>query len=223
MFFRKKPHKTDEGRLCIVLRDAGVKLFIDVGANIGQTGVKLRENGYEGKIISFEPVSTCHDALIKVANKDSNWEVARPLALSDYNGETEIHVSEAHDLSSIDKPTKSLNDAFPSVNEKNRETVEVCRLDSFFNSNIDLTNAFLKIDAQGHDFRVLKGASGILPLLRGVQVETSLLPLYEHEPTYLEVLEFLHKQGFSPFLITARTFSRKIRRQLQIDAVFIRD
>jgi FkbM family methyltransferase len=223
MFFKKKRHKTDEGRLSIVLEDAGIDLFIDVGANVGQTGIKLRENGYLKKIISFEPVASCHAKLKNVAATYKDWDVAERMALSDYDGETEIHVSEASDLSSIDAPTKALHDAFPRSEEKATEVVQVRRLDSVFSSGFGSSRAFLKIDAQGHDYRVLKGAEGILPLLRGVQVETSLISLYENEPTYLDVLGFLHHSGFSPFIISARTFSRRIRRQLQIDAVFIRE
>jgi len=37
------------------LKKHPVSLFLDVGGNIGQTGIAMRSQGYQGRIVSFEP------------------------------------------------------------------------------------------------------------------------------------------------------------------------
>ena len=55
---RKSP--TLEAHLGLILRQRAIDLVIDVGANAGQFGAGLRRIGYQGRILSFEPVaSTC--------------------------------------------------------------------------------------------------------------------------------------------------------------------
>jgi hypothetical protein len=43
------------------LAHRNVQVLYDVGANIGQFGSKVRQRGYTGKIVSFEPVSSVFD------------------------------------------------------------------------------------------------------------------------------------------------------------------
>lgn len=220
--FEKKPHKTADGKLALVLEKNGIDLFLDVGANVGQTGLKLRQYGYAKKIISFEPLQSCHDKLCEVAKSDRNWRIFERMALGDRDGETEIYESEASDLSSLAPPTSALHEAFPKARSIHTEKVKIQRLDSLFRDGFDGQRPFLKIDAQGNDFAVLKGAKDVFDKIHGVQVEASLLPLYESEPSYLEILQFLHAAGMTPHIISERTFSRRLSRQLQIDVVFFR-
>jgi FkbM family methyltransferase len=223
LFGRPKQHHTAEGKLVLVLQAHGVDLFLDVGANVGQTGRALRRWGYGGQIVSCEPVGECHEQLVAAAAGDDRWQVMDRCAIGDVDGEVEILVSEATDLSSLAPPTEELRAALPRARTAKREKVAIHRLDTLFRDGFPQSQRpFLKIDTQGHDFAVLRGASGILDRIYGIQVEMSLLPLYEGEPGYLELLHFLHDAGFRPFLMTDRTFSRRLNRQLQIDGVFLR-
>lgn len=74
------------------LRDDNVTLVLDVGANCGQFGAKLREQGYEGPIISFEPLAGPFMDLEERIQGDGLW-TARNLALEESNGGSTIHVS----------------------------------------------------------------------------------------------------------------------------------
>jgi len=47
---------------------------------------------------------------------------------------------------------------------------------------------FLKMDTQGYDLEVFKGASGCLDLIQGIQSELSVQPLYKNMPHYNKVL-----------------------------------
>src|SRR5437764_15402991 len=55
---------------------------IDVGAHRGEYGRLLRDLGYEGEIISFEPVAANFKILERKSASDPRWQVHR-LALGD--------------------------------------------------------------------------------------------------------------------------------------------
>jgi FkbM family methyltransferase len=220
---RRKPHKTPEGRLAIVLAAQGIDLFLDVGANIGQTGLALRAGGYAGRIVSFEPIPEAHRALAAAAARDPAWTVGEPVALGAAPGRAILHVAENSDMTSALPATAALLEALPGSRaartiEVNVETI--AQLLPRYAREGD--RVFLTIDVQGLDMAVLQGAEPVFDRIAGIQVEMSLLPLYDGEPDYLAILAYLHGHGYRPHIIAERTFSRRLRRQLQIDGVFFR-
>ena len=64
-------------RLVLALKEKNIDYVFDVGANEGQFTKELRHYGFEGKILSFEPILSVHEKLLKNSNKDDEWEVAR--------------------------------------------------------------------------------------------------------------------------------------------------
>src|SRR5882724_10524533 len=73
-----------------LLRAFGISCVLDVGANSGQFGRKLRLAGYSGRIVSFEPVSGPYRQLTEVAKRDDEWCTAQ-MALGDRTGSATIH------------------------------------------------------------------------------------------------------------------------------------
>ena len=134
-----------------------------------------------------------------------------------------MRVSEASDMSSILPSTESLDRALPKTRVVEKVETPVARLDDVVQDYRKLgSRPFLKIDTQGYERKVLKGAEKTLNEVCGVEIELSLFPLYEGEETYLSFLQDFHAWGFTPFMLTERTFSQSLGRQLQIDAVFMR-
>jgi hypothetical protein len=87
-------------------RVLGINNVLDVGANIGQYALQLRASGYQSKIISFEPVKTAFDRLMKAKGNDTNWTAVN-LALGNELARRKINVSACTEMSSfrvIDKP-----------------------------------------------------------------------------------------------------------------------
>jgi FkbM family methyltransferase len=70
-----------------------IDLVFDVGANCGQYGSFLRECGYSGKIVSFEPLSSVYAQLLHLSKKDPLWNVAPRLAVGDRNDEITINIA----------------------------------------------------------------------------------------------------------------------------------
>ena len=59
----------------------GLRTIVDVGANVGQYGKSLREWGYKGRIVSFEPLTSAHGILSRTAAGDDTWIVAPRCAI----------------------------------------------------------------------------------------------------------------------------------------------
>lgn len=221
--FKKKISKTTPGKLVRVLNAASIDLFLDVGANVGQTGRSLRTAGYKGRIVSFEPVPSAHDALLQAAAGDVLWDVAPPMAIGDLDGEIAMNVSEASDMSSALQASDALMTALPNTKVRERLTVASHRLDTIVPDFLaGASSVFLKIDTQGFERSVLNGAPETLKRIKGLQMELSLFPLYEGEETYLPFLQELHALGMEPHMLVETNFSKPLNRQLQIDAVFMR-
>src|SRR5262249_39212648 len=85
--------KGREPNLLAVLPSRHVDLVLDVGANVGQFGAQLREYGYTGEILSFEPLEEVFATLAANVAADPKW-TARKLALGVERGRTEVNVSE---------------------------------------------------------------------------------------------------------------------------------
>jgi FkbM family methyltransferase len=212
-----------QAQLIAVLDRFEISVVLDVGANRGQYGTMLREWGYHGRIVSFEPQALAHAALARRASADPTWRVAPRMALGARDGEVEIEVSAESDMSSILPQSALLREVSPSSAVLRKEAVPLRRLDEVVGP--DLTSAdrvFLKIDTQGYEPQVLDGAGLLLERLSGIQLEMSLVPLYEGERDFRAQFDELVAAGFEPYLLLPGYFERKLARQLQVDGVFMR-
>ncbi len=220
----RKKAKPLEAQLIAVLERFGVVCVLDVGANAGQYGSRLRAFGYRGRIVSFEPLSGPHARLEQRAAGDPGWRVAPRMALGAEDGEVTIEVSAESDMSSILPQTPLLGRVSPSSRVIGRETVPLRSLDGLAADYLEPEEGvFLKVDTQGFEARVLAGARRLLEQLKGVQLEMSLVPCYEGERDFRELIDDLGAAGFSPYLFFPGYFEHKLARQLQIDGVFMRE
>ncbi|MGF1627798.1 MAG: FkbM family methyltransferase [Alphaproteobacteria bacterium] len=220
----RRPHrKSPDGKLAAVLERHGIRTVIDVGANAGQTRDRLRELGFTGRIVSIEPISRLQRRLADRARADADWTVLPPMALGAAEGEVELLVSAADDLSSLQPALAALREALPNAAVAERETVQVRRLDDLWPEiGASPEDTLLKLDVQGSEADVLRGAPVTLSNLRAVLVEMSLQPLYEGESDYLALCTMLHDAGFLPVLFLPGYFSQAQCRLLQMDGLFAR-
>ena len=200
-----------------------IDVVLDVGANIGQYAKQVRRRGYRGRIVSFEPVVSNHTSLAKAAARDTDWIVAPRMALGEEDGETEVQVSAYSDMSSLLPATSETQTAFPRASAVAAEPVGKRKLDSLYSDYVQADErSFLKLDTQGFERHVLDGAERVLPLIQGLQLELSLVPLYEGESLFDELHERVCSLGFEPYLFAPGFYSRRIGRQLQVDCVYFR-
>jgi FkbM family methyltransferase len=219
----RRKAKSPNAQLLAVLQHFRISCVLDVGANVGQYGRMLREWGYPGRIVSFEPQADAHHALERRAAADPDWQVAPRMALGKDDGEVELEISAESDMSSLLPQSPLLRQVSPSSAVVRKETVPLRRLDHVAGPYLRPDDrVFLKIDAQGYDAEVLAGAGGLLQRLTGIQLEMSLAPLYEGERGFRGLLDDLAAFGFEPWLFLPGYFERKLARQLQVDGVFTR-
>ncbi len=87
----------------------------------------------------------------------------------------------------------------------------------------DSKNIFLKIDVQGFEQEVLKGAQQMLDKAKGVEMEISLVPLYENQKWLLpEILEYMKQKGFTLTSIVPAFTDNKTGIVLQCNGIFFR-
>jgi FkbM family methyltransferase len=198
-------------------------VVLDVGANIGQYGQMLRRIGYGGVIISFEALGAAHAKLSVQASADSNWIVAPRAALGSAKGSIEINVSR-NSVSSSVLPMKATHlAAAPKSRYVATETVALERLDDLFPAIFpDAGPVFLKLDTQGYEEQVLVGAVGILSRVAAIQMEISLVPLYEGAPTVVHILSAMGDLGYHLFQVVPGFRDLKTGQLLQLDGIFVR-
>jgi FkbM family methyltransferase len=200
-----------------------IDLIFDVGANKGQFASEMRQYGYEGKIVSFEPLSKAYEELLLSSSGDPKWDVYPNCALGDHEGEVEINIAGNSQSSSILPMLDAHLNAAPESAYQGKESVRIKTLDSIANEYLKDSRApFLKIDTQGFEWEVLDGARNTLPHIRGVLIELSLVPLYDGQHLWRDVIDRLEGLGFTLWAFKPVFSDQASGRTLQIDGVFFR-
>jgi FkbM family methyltransferase len=210
---RRSPANSPGLRRAQLLESLGIAIVLDVGANVGVYGREVRGHGYQGRIVSFEPLSTAYSQLAKRARTDSAWEVRR-VALSDEDGEAEINISASDPWSSL-LPTDEQAGEPERLASIGTETVQIARLDSLGIEG----RCWLKLDVQGFELHALRGAEKSLASVQAIECEVSLEPFYIGQPTMRQMVDYLDDRGFTPATVS-NGWMRPSGRARWVDMVF---
>lgn len=206
-----------------VLSVTEVDLVLDIGANVGQYARSIREVGYTGRIVSFEPLSTAHAHLTLASQADPGWIVAPRMAIGDTDGEIEINIAGNSYSSSILAMLETHMAAAPDSAYIGIERVRLARLDSVAVEYCgDVHSIFLKVDTQGYESQVLAGGAMLLQRVTCMQLELSLVPLYAGQVLFVEMVDLLSDLGYELFSVIPGFSDEKTGRLLQVDGIFLR-
>ena len=207
-----------------LLEKYDVDMLLDVGANTGQYTQSLFDNGYTGRVVSFEPLSSAHALLSKTASGNSRWTIAPRCAVGASNGNTTIHISENSVSSSLLNMLDSHIEGAHESKIIGSEEVPVRALDSMSELyHSGSKNIFLKIDVQGYEKPVLQGAEKLFTTLRGIEIEMSLVPLYENQQWLFEhILHDMHASGFQLMSLSPAFTDLNTGQQLQLNGIFMK-
>lgn len=209
-------------RLARVLHRLDIRTVLDVGANRGDFGWSLRELGYRGEIVSFEPLPDAFRQLSKRAVADGKWK-AVPIGLGDQDQELAIHVAANSQSSSFLPMLDAHEKAAPESRYQGTVTARIRRLDQIFQDYCPSGQpVFLKIDTQGFERKVLEGAARILGTVPLVQLECSLVPLYQGGDVIEDLVGWMRTLGYDPIDLQPAFFDQEDRRMMQIDMLFER-
>ena len=222
---RFSPSASYELRTATILKSQQIDFVIDIGANTGQFAESLFDFGYQGKVLSFEPVKSAYDVLQKRSSSVENWEVAERCAIGDQDGQVTIHVSNDTQFSSI-KPMKN---SYSKTNNEAKviatEEIPLYQLDSIISKYCSLEEhrVLLKIDTQGFEKQVLEGAKNTLTKVVGLKIEIPLYPIYDQvDFTFYEILDFMKQHDFLPFSFNNEGINLKTGRVYEMDGLFIK-
>ena len=198
-------------------------VVFDVGANVGQYGLSLRKCGFKGRIVSFEAITSVHARLSAVADHDTNWSVAPCCALGRTTGESNINVAGNSVSSSLLPMSNRHRQASPNSAYITHEAVRVERLDDIARSLVPKdARLLLKVDTQGYEEEVLAGAGLVLKSVTAIQLELSVVPLYQGAPDLRRMLELCESLGFELYGLIPGFFERQTGRLLQMDGLFLK-
>lgn len=198
-----------------------IDVVLDVGANVGQFAQELRTANYKGHLVSFEPLSTAHRVLASRASRANGWTVHPRCAVGARIDQIEINVA-ANSVSSSALPMLNAHlAAAPGSSYVSHETVPMITVDSIWDQYCGTAQApFLKIDTQGYEWQVLDGALESLPKCKGVLLELSLVPLYEEQRLWNDLIARMAQSGFELWSLQPGFVDKRTGRTLQLDGLF---
>ncbi|MBD0303925.1 MAG: FkbM family methyltransferase, partial [Tolypothrix sp. T3-bin4] len=166
---------------------------IDVGANVGvYTFSAALQVGAEGCVLAVEPFSGCVRCLQETCRINQlSWVKVCAGAASDRNGKVKLALHTASELNEVVS-----DDTEETMKPGTFEEVACFTLDSLIEQESVNQVNFLKIDAEGHEIKVLEGCDRILK-------EFSPTILYENiagrKGSNLAVADFLKSRGYQLF------------------------
>jgi FkbM family methyltransferase len=185
--------------LSILFERVGINCVLDVGAHEGWYGRMLAEMGYDGHIVSFEPVKENFDALSRTSASNPRW-TAHNVALGDTDGTATITVARRSDFSSLWPMNDYAHEQFPLMSDPVRsEEVRIARLDTILESvvaHVEAPRIFLKMDTQGNDIEVFRGVQQSLHRIEALQAELYFREVYSGAPLFEDALQELRAGGF---------------------------
>jgi len=216
------PYRNPNKLLVVKCAEFGVNTVLDVGANCGQFAAGLRSSGYCGQIVSFEPLSAVHESLTRAAFHDRNWIVMPRMALGDTVGTLQMNVSDNLVSSSLLQVRQRSVDAAPGSAFVGTDEVSVNLLDDVIDEAWSKPFV-LKLDTQGFELNVLRGAPETLKMTTVVITELSLSPLYAGGASFADVFRFLEERDFRCISLFEGFVDRASNEVLQVDGVFVRN
>lgn len=205
-----------------IMERLGVTCLIDVGASRGQYAVEVRNEGYKGRILSVEPLTSSYQSLAARSASDPLWDCVNT-ALGRDKGELSINVA-ANQVSSSLLPMSELHvNSEPLSRYQSEQTVPVEPLDSLAQGRGLLGERLaLKLDVQGYELEVLAGGEQTLQSTVMVELEVSFAELYEGQPLAGEVLAFMAARGFRAAGVREGFIVARTDEAMQADIIFVR-
>lgn len=203
-----------------VLKLLTIATVVDVGANKGQFSLVARKVFKDARIVAFEPIPHALGIIRSVFNNDDKLTIF-PYALGDISQDMTMHISEREDSSSLLPITQLQNRVFPGTAEQSTFLVKSVKTQEAIAEMEIVEPALLKIDVQGYELQVLRGADQSINKFAYIYVECSFLELYENQALAADVIHYLYARGFKVQGVYNLTYDHA-GRAVQADFLFNR-
>ena len=186
-------------------------VFGDVGAagGIPSRWSQIRDHVH---VLAFEPDTKAFEKLMHDASSNTNRTYYNS-ALLDRQGFVDFHVTRKRECSSIFRPNREFVSRFPDSSRfdvVSSHQIKLDKLDDIVKAHEDLDGIdFLKVDAQGSELQILKGALDVLQnTVLGVEIEAEFQPMYCGQPLFADIDSFMREMGFGLFDLKRYFWSR---------------
>ena len=202
------------------MRDTDVSVLIDVGANQGQYVTDVRRDGWRGTALSIEPLPDAYAVLADRASRDDLWASVN-VALGAESGVSTLNVARNQVSSSLLEMTERHRTAVQGSAFVESIEVRVETLDALVADRGLAGSFYLKIDTQGYELEVLRGAIATIDACRAIELELSLEPLYEGQPLMPEICRWLLDHEFIAVALWPSLCDPHGRKLMQMDGIFV--
>ena len=197
-----------------------IRTVIDVGANCGQFARLIHRICPAAKVFSFEPLPACRaelDATLATIPGSKSF----PIALGETTGSVEMRQSAFSPCSSLLNGTTHLGDDYPDAAVITPVDVRVERLDNVIRKETIDPGILVKLDVQGYEIPVIRGALETLARAALVVVEVCFFrKLYEGQPLFDDIYQTLRGLGFNYMGSPEQYPQKSDGRIVEADAVF---
>ena len=180
-----------------LLKGHDITGIIDAGASDGRISKRLLRKFPVAHAYAFEPNPFYFGSLKRYAKENSRFH-PHFLALSDHEGNAQLHITRSPGNTSLLVPGRRLKEIDPRGSRVERlEKVEVVTIDDWAKRNGNTAIQLMKFDIQGGELKALRGAARILQdstLL--VYTEIWFNCPYEGGAIYSEIDLFFREHGF---------------------------
>ena len=196
----------------LIKNTKNVKTIIDVGSNKGQF-LLLSKYFYPNSFAySFEPQKKPLEIQKKIIKKNILFF---NFGLGAKKQKKIFYITNREDSSSVLKPKQNLSSDY-QILKKN--IIKIDRLDKILQKFKLKNKVLLKIDVQGYELSVLKGALNILKFIDYIIIEVSFIKIYKSQTNKKALIDFLNKKNFRLKKIINHT--HKNDKILQADCLF---
>lgn len=192
-----------------------IDIVLDIGANDGRYVSEIREAGWNGKVVSFEPQPAVFERLTQRMQDDRAWS-GHQIGLGSEDSTLTLNAYGLDVLSSFLKKRED-------DQQVRQIQVPVKRPADLLDEILDgRTRPFVKIDTQGFEMEIIRGFGERLRDIVGWQIELSVEPLYEGQPMMEEVLAIMRANGFSLWRIVPGLRDPVTLQAFELDGIFFR-
>ncbi|REJ52574.1 MAG: FkbM family methyltransferase [Microcystis aeruginosa DA14] len=193
---------------------------IDVGANVGvYTFSAAQRVGETGKVIAIEPFKACVNCLQETSRINQlPWVKIYEAAASDHCGSAKLSLHNTSELNEV------ISDNSPNYDLANTVTIQCLTLDSLIETE-NLTRVdWLKIDAEGHEIKVLQGAERLLTEFKPNIIYENIAGAHGSNGAIMEYIQAKGYQVYSyrPYIqeLVPVTDANQLNSQLNLIAVY---